>query len=57
MRIYRVFKAQADRTFILQSEFPAKELRHSYSLALIRKRTIPTERPPLVVEVSANLCG
>jgi hypothetical protein len=23
-------------------------------MALVRKRTIPTERPPLVVEVSAN---
>jgi hypothetical protein len=27
------------------------------SLALVRKRTIPTERPPLVGEVSANVCG
>jgi hypothetical protein len=27
------------------------------SLAVVRKRTIPTERPPLVGEVSANLCG
>jgi hypothetical protein len=27
------------------------------SVAVIRKRTIPTERPPLVGEVSANLCG
>jgi hypothetical protein len=25
--------------------------------ALDRKRTIPTERPPLVGEVSANFCG
>jgi hypothetical protein len=24
---------------------------------LVRKRTIPTERPPLVGEVSANFCG
>jgi hypothetical protein len=24
---------------------------------LIRKQTIPTERPPLVSEVSANFCG
>jgi hypothetical protein len=23
----------------------------------VRERTIPAERPPLVVEVSANLCG
>jgi hypothetical protein len=26
------------------------------SVALVRKRTIPTERPPLVGEVSANVC-
>jgi hypothetical protein len=26
----------------------------TYSVALVRKRTIPTERPPLVGEVSAN---
>jgi hypothetical protein len=27
------------------------------SVAVVRKRTIPTDRPPLVGEVSANLCG
>jgi hypothetical protein len=27
------------------------------SMALVRERTIPTERPPLVGEVSANFCG
>jgi hypothetical protein len=27
------------------------------SVTVDRKRTIPTERPPLVGEVSANLCG
>jgi len=27
------------------------------SVALVRKRTIPTERPPPVCEVSANFCG
>jgi hypothetical protein len=27
------------------------------SVALVRKRTIPTERPTLVGEVSANFCG
>jgi hypothetical protein len=26
-------------------------------VAVVRKRTIPTERPPLVGEVSTNLCG
>ena len=27
------------------------------SVALVRERTIPTERPPPVGEVSANICG
>jgi hypothetical protein len=27
------------------------------SVARVRERTIPTERPPLVSEVSANFCG
>jgi hypothetical protein len=27
------------------------------SVALVCKRTIPTERPPLVGEVSGNICG
>jgi hypothetical protein len=27
------------------------------SVALVRERTILTERPPLVGEVSANFCG
>jgi hypothetical protein len=29
----------------------------TYSVALVRKRTIPIERPPLVGEISANFCG
>jgi hypothetical protein len=29
----------------------------TYSVTLVSKRTIPTERPPLVGEVSANFCG
>jgi hypothetical protein len=28
----------------------------AYSVALVRKRTISTEQPPLVDEVSANFC-
>jgi hypothetical protein len=28
-----------------------------YSVALVCERTIPKDRPPLVSEVSANLCG
>ena len=30
---------------------------YKYSVALVRERTIPTERPPPVDEVSANFCG
>ena len=30
---------------------------HINSVALVRTRTIPTERPPPVGEVSANFCG
>jgi hypothetical protein len=29
----------------------------TYSVALVCKRTIPTERPPIVGEVSASFCG
>jgi hypothetical protein len=29
----------------------------TYSVAVVRKRTIPTERPPIVGEASANFCG
>jgi hypothetical protein len=32
-------------------------LRKTNSVALVRERTIPTEWPPLVGEVSANFCG
>jgi hypothetical protein len=28
----------------------------TYSMALVRKRTIPTERPQLIGEVSDDLC-
>jgi hypothetical protein len=32
------------------------KLKKLNSVAVVCKRTIPTERPPLVGEVSANLC-
>jgi hypothetical protein len=34
-----------------------KKQRKTNSVALVLKRTIPTERPPLVGEVSANFSG
>jgi len=35
----------------------AKLTKTKSSVALVRTRTIPTERPPPVDEVSANFCG
>jgi hypothetical protein len=34
-----------------------KQTNKTNPVALVRKRTIPTERPPIVSEVSANICG
>jgi hypothetical protein len=34
-----------------------KKKKKKNSLTLIRERTIPAERPPLVHEVNANFCG
>jgi len=36
---------------------PDSKLALLNSVALVRTRTIPTERPPPVGEVSANFCG
>jgi hypothetical protein len=44
---------QFDQIFMDSSLITTKKLN---SVAVVRKRTIPTERPPLVGEVSANLC-
>jgi hypothetical protein len=42
----------------LHSEhFVSKILKKKNTVALVRNRIILTERPPLVGEVSANLCG
>jgi hypothetical protein len=35
----------------------SKEQSKTNSVAWVRERTIPTERPQLVGEVSANFCG
>ena len=42
------------RTRDVVLSLPSKTLN---SVALVRERTIPTERPPPVGEVSANFCG
>jgi hypothetical protein len=45
---------QSHKCVELRGELKTKKLN---LVALVRKRTIPTERPPLVGEVSAILCG
>jgi hypothetical protein len=39
------------------ADFQRAKKKKLHSVAVVRKRTIPTERPPLVGEVSANFCG
>ena len=43
--------------FILQNVTEGTGLVKLNSVALVRERTIPTERPPPIGEVSANFCG
>jgi hypothetical protein len=46
------------RIFGLMKEDVTGRWRKLYnSVALVRERNIPTERPPLGGEVSANFCG
>ena len=41
------------KSYFLKNNFNIKK----NSVALVRERTVPTERPPPVGEVSANFCG
>jgi hypothetical protein len=43
--------------FIHLSSYRSTLSIYTYSVVLVRKRTIPIERPPLVSEVSANFYG
>ena len=57
----RLWKCE-QRHFASVIHWPKSKGRHVASLiknsvALVRERTIPTERPPPVSEVSANFCG
>ena len=42
---------------VLYKEVTALYCKEKNSVALVRERTIPTERPPPVGEVGANFCG
>ena len=46
-----------DLFFFRMSSYQTNFLIKKNSVALVRERTIPTERPPPVGEVSANFCG
>ena len=60
-RISNLFIQFAKDTAILRGRRLNVNKRHIKlklnSVALVRERTIPTERPPPVSEVSANFCG
>ena len=44
------------KTFVSRGLKEAYQIKKLNSVALVRERTIPTERPPPVGEVSANFC-
>jgi hypothetical protein len=48
-----------ERKLVLVTQEQALSLytQKKHSMAWVREQTIPTERPPLVDEVSANFCG
>jgi len=58
--IYRVadksLARPTSRCILFDSEYISFDAKLN-SVALVRERTIPTERPPPVGEVSANFCG
>jgi hypothetical protein len=45
------------QTYALDRAATEEFLQYKNSVALVRERTTPTERPPPVGEVSANFCG
>jgi hypothetical protein len=51
-----------NKKYWMEATYPSSRLKClqvilTYTVALVIKRIIPTERPPLVGEVSANFCG
>jgi hypothetical protein len=57
VRIYEsVIEFWAQRRELIAEEACLSKLKKLNSVAVVRKRTLPTEQPPLVGKVSANLC-
>ena len=52
-----IYDIEQIKYFIWKGEHLDKTKLKLNSVALVRTRTIPTERPPPVGEVSANFCG
>jgi hypothetical protein len=52
----RTTDVSEERIFIVTAVKTSSIKKNLNSVAVVRKRTIPTERPPLVGEVSANFC-
>jgi hypothetical protein len=53
-KMYAVRISAWTQTILTDGSLPNKQ---TNSVALFRERTIPTERTPLVKEVSVNFCG
>jgi len=51
------FELRKTVSFLSIEHFIVQLMHSYYSVALVRERTIPTERPPPVGEVSAKFCG
>jgi hypothetical protein len=57
MKVVKKQKQKKLNTTFMVNTFSLNLRDKKNSVALVRERTIPTERPPLVDEVSANFCG
>jgi hypothetical protein len=51
------FTTYSMKPLFLSSDGEVLGIKKTNSVALVRERTMTTERPPLVGEVSANFCG
>ena len=56
-QLYEIQDYRKALSVISCTDFRHKRSIKKNSVALVRERTIPTERPPPVGEVSANFCG
>jgi hypothetical protein len=55
-RLCRVYRAKNWNRAKVASAFRFNADSRKRNLSLVRERTIPTEKPPLIGEVTANFC-